>query len=245
MIPPSQLTFTQLDQRLLAHSQKAKHNFTKYSNNIYADCYELANRCVAKYHEMVPVEVRQDFKVFLAEEIFIVLKSGRQIEHWRAYLEVSLRRYIDDYMRLIAKPTLYSDAPKLRYNNQMFRRYFSLEVETAQDKKDTAEALSQLFNKASAFFRRGGAGYGRWTSRAASKNAHISFLLSIKHGRFVPFRLKNKDARIVRMLYNQIHESVKEILHNAEQGKLTDEQYLKLLGQEIYEMNLLTIEEED
>lgn len=230
MIDMSKETIYTLADRL-KQWQKRKPRTENNKNELFACCYELADR-TANHFRRIPFdgEERQNFIFFLAEEIYATVITRDDIDQYVAYINTILMRMINEYQELICiAPKAYNNKAYLFYNPERALRYTPFDMESITNTNNTVTLVRTLVNDLNKCMRYTKA----FSSSVARLNARVSMNLSIKYGRFVRFRLNDSDASLCRYLYNKFKLAFQKIVSESHTTTLSNDAYLHYISMEI------------
>ena len=204
---------------------------THNRGSLFECCWELSKRVVSSSN-LPPWEVAEveDFTVFVAEEMYLLVLSRDDIGNYYYYFKKGFKGYIEDWCKLESKQSLtYNEKANIYHNPTAALRHTPFDMETILDKDYTSELVEKLWKDVQQCIRYSSV----YKNGVARVNARITMSLSIKYGKFVPFRLSEEDAAVTRYLYNKFKVAFQKLISDTHQCVLSDAQYLAYIACEI------------
>lgn len=211
--------------------QKEKPKTEADKSEVYDICYNLALRIVSHNHSLgLSSTDRQDFTIFLAEEIYMLVITRDNIGDHYNYVNKIVVGYLSDWYKNNCRHLeLYNVKALARYDPASPLRYTPFEIEAITDKQETSQLVRNLFKELNKCVR-----YSNVFSNSVSRiNAHVTINLSIKYGKFTNFRLNKSDESACRFLYNKFRIAFQKIVSDAHKSVISDEQYLNYIACEL------------
>ena len=205
----------------------------EWKEYVFILCLAVGQKRSAKSKYCKNVEERDEFAVVIAEEIYmLVVEKDLDIQALGAYIDKLMPQFCGIWLRLKGWEKPQPHNAELYYDPEHARRISPSLTTELVDKVCTGDMVKASWDALHKFIR-----YHRWENSVASRNAHLSIVLSIRQDKFVSFHLNDKDSRVCRLLFNRYRLLLHDILTAVSKDVLSDSDYLQSAIASIFECN--------
>lgn len=179
-------------------------------------------------------EDENEFAFLIAEELYmLIVEQKYKVTDMSKFLDRMMPQYCGIWYKLKGWEKPQPRSADKYFDPEHARRVSPALVEETLDKVFTGDMIKASWNALHKYIRY----YGNWENKVASRNAHLSIVLSIRKGKFVNFHLSDRDARVCRLLYNRYRLLLHDILVTVRNDMLSDNEYLESAVSSICEYN--------
>jgi len=177
-------------------------------------------------------EIYNQVVVIAAEQLYILIMSGKRYNNWFSYMCVGYGEYFDIWRSLYAYRGQKASEDDGVYMPVLKPGYTPSDVSYVIEKIDTSRTLWSLYKELNSYLRI----CNRFSSKVSVLNARVSIQLSIKYNRFVNFRLSGTDLQMCRFLYNKFKREFRKLM-KLSNSILSDSHITQLIASDIFVMN--------
>ena len=193
--------------------------------SLFQACVVYAKFMIKKHRNVRFMgEELPDFIIYVAEELYLKVISGNKaINYWQSALYFTFIQCITDYRQLFSASSVDTrEDAEIIFDPRYASRYVKSSDYRTVLKADMVSELEKLFKGAREWINH----YKGWSSKIGKMNARTSFILSVKYGHFVPFRLCNADEMMCRFVYNRFKFAFQSIIDEALEAEIIDDDRL-------------------
>lgn len=196
-------------------------------------CLRLAEMKVVGCRYCDNKEEENEFAFVIAEELYMAIVTGKYvIREVIGFLDYMMPQYCGIYYKLKGWKKPESNASPKYFDPNHAQRISPMPVNEIIDKISTGNLVKDSWDALHKFAR-----YYKWENKVASRNAHLSLVMSIRRGKFVSYHLGNRDERVCRLLYNRYKLLLGDIVSAASKQVISDSDYLQSVANTIYQSN--------
>lgn len=175
---------------------------TQEQNKLFEACLVVAKFTISRHRCDLSGQELEEFHMYLAEELYFLVLSGN-IKYWSTSIHYL---FIDSFNTFCKLFTSKNQDPRIEplFDPTYYERYTKCGDLQVVVRNDVSIKLLELFLGARNWINR----YRGWSCKKARLNARMSFILSVKYGHYINFRLSSLDSDICRFVYNRFKKSV-------------------------------------
>ena len=201
---------------------------------IFLLCLKLAEKHTRRCKYCNNVEEEKEFAFLVAEEIYMLMVEKRyDIYDLNKFIEHVLPQYCGIWYRLKGWEKPAARSSETYFDPDHARRISPPMVNEILEQIYTGDMIKASWDALHKYIRY----YGKWEDKVASRNAHLSIVMSIRRGKFVSFHLNDRDKRVCRLLYNRYRMLLYDILSTVSREALSSSEYLENALSAIYDYN--------
>lgn len=200
---------------------------------IFLLCYKLAEIHTKGCKYCNHKEDEAEFAFVVAEELYmLIVEKQYEVKDFNSFIDHMLPQYCGIWYKLKGWEKPQPKSADIYFDPDHARRISPPLVNEILDKVCTGDMIKASWDALHKYIR-----YYKWEDRVASRNAHLSIVMSIRRGKFVNFHLSDGDARVCRLLYNRYRLLVYDILSTVSEDVLSSNDYLENALSNIFEYN--------
>lgn len=205
----------------------------EWQEYVFVLCLALAEKLAASSKFCKTSLEIDEFSLVIAEELYyILLNKNVPIQSMKSYVESLMPQFCGVWLRMNDIHTVSDETLAAYYDPNHARRYAPDIPDQIVEQIYTGDAIKESWDALHKYIR-----YYKWESKVASRNAHLSMLLSIRHDKFVNFHLGEKDAKVCRLLFNRYRLLLHDLLTQVTVDTFSDSIYLESALSYIYDSN--------